>query len=82
MPKLNSIICGDTIYEVTQAYRRGAIACRENVRFNRNPYRDSASQNYYDWDAGYGNEEDCENIRFGVDIVTTTNYPVSTIKYG
>ena len=72
MPKLNSLICGDTIFEITQAYRRGAIDRRDGIRFGRNPFR-SGSQRHYDWEAGYGNEDACEHIRFGVDVVTTKN---------
>lgn len=73
MARRNSLISGDTIFEVSPAYRRGAQACRDGYTFRHNPHRSVMGQSHHDWDAGFGNEESGEHIRFGVDIITAQN---------
>lgn len=57
MPKnrTNRLLIGDTLYELTEAYRNGARACRAETPFWANPHRDG-SQRHADWAAGHDNE--------------------------
>jgi len=57
MPKsrTNTLLIGDTLYELTDAYRNGARACRAETPFWANPHRDG-SQRHADWAAGHDNE--------------------------
>jgi hypothetical protein len=57
MPKnrTNTLLIGDTLYELTEAYRNGARACRAETPFWANPHRDG-SQRHADWAAGHDNE--------------------------
>lgn len=55
MPKPNQLLCGDTLYDLTEAYRAGARACRSETPFFANPHRDG-SQRHDDWAAGHDNE--------------------------
>lgn len=53
--RTNTLIIGDTLYELTDAYRNGARACRAETPFWANPHRDG-SQRHADWAAGHDNE--------------------------
>lgn len=55
MRKRNRLLVGCDMYDITAAYRRGAIAMRTSVPYNFNPYS-SHTQEYYDWDNGHSNE--------------------------
>lgn len=53
--KTNQLLIGDTLYDLTEAYRNGARACREETPFWANPHRDG-SQRHADWAYGHENE--------------------------
>jgi uncharacterized protein with von Willebrand factor type A (vWA) domain len=53
--KMNQLLVGDTLYDLTEAYRAGARACRAETPFWSNPHRDG-SQRHADWAAGHDNE--------------------------
>jgi hypothetical protein len=67
--KLNDLVVGDTVYTMTKAYREGAQAMRDSVPFTCNPYRNTNSQQYSDWDYGHTNEASGEHVRFGIDLL-------------
>jgi len=67
--RLNSLLIGDGIYELSKAYRTGAQAMRDSVSFRHNPYRNTDSQEHYDWECGHTNEAEGEHFRFGVDVI-------------
>lgn len=64
----NSIVIHDTVYEMTNAYRRGAQAFRDNVSNSCNPYRPH-SQSHDEWDYGHVLESAGEHFRGGEDIL-------------
>lgn len=53
--RTNQLLVGDTLYDLTDAYRNGARACRAETPFWANPHRDG-SQRHADWAAGHDNE--------------------------
>jgi len=53
--KVNQLLIGDTLYDLTEAYRNGARACRSETPFWANPHRDG-SQRHADWSYGHDNE--------------------------
>ena len=55
MRKRNQLLVGCDMYDVTAAYRRGALALRASVPCTYNPY-ESSTQEHYDWDNGHANE--------------------------
>jgi len=66
--RCNQLLCGDTLYEMSQAYLAGARALRRNVPFFANPHRDG-SQRHADWAAGHDNEAAGEHVRYGRDLL-------------
>lgn len=68
--KLNTLVVGDSLYEMSKAYRDGASALRDGVSFKHNPHRKTDSQEHYDWECGHSNEAEGEHIRFGIDVIT------------
>jgi hypothetical protein len=66
---VNTLLCGDTLYAISDAYRSGAVACRESVPFFTNPHRDG-SQRYADWSAGHDHEAAGLHRFADVDVVT------------
>jgi hypothetical protein len=66
--KLNTLLVGDTLYELGPYYRDGARACRSETPFWANPHRDG-SQRHYDWAAGHDNEAAELHIAAGVDVI-------------
>lgn len=68
MPKLNTIIMGDSVYEMSDAYLAGARDFRQGVSFHFNPHR-HGSQRYDDWDAGHTHDAAHEHYRFGIDLI-------------
>lgn len=67
--RLNTLICGDTEYTLTQAYRDGAMAMRRQTPHFANPFRDG-TQSAEDWDQGHTNEAAGEHVRFGTDVIS------------
>lgn len=67
----NELVCGDTVYEITPAYREGAIALRDNVSYRSNPYPNTGRlcDSHDAWATGHSNEEAGEHFRFGKDII-------------
>lgn len=65
----NRLVIHDTIYDITPAYRQGALDARKNVPHFCNPYRED-SQDGWDWDAGHTQEFANEHTRFGIDVIT------------
>lgn len=59
------LVVGDTVYEITPAYREGAKAMRDEIPWNRNPYRDG-SQRHDDWN--YGHENESEGYHQGIEL--------------
>ena len=58
----NTILFGDTAYEVTQAYAEGVIACRGGlVRFDDSPYG-GQDPRHEEWMAGFGNAEEWDHV--------------------
>ena len=53
--KVNQLLIGDTLYDLTEAYRNGARACRAETPFWANPHRDG-SQRHADWAYGHDHE--------------------------
>ena len=53
--QVNQLLVGDTLHDLTEAYRAGARACRAETPFWANPHRDG-SQRHADWAAGHDNE--------------------------
>jgi len=53
--KVNQLLIGDILYDLTESYRKGARACRSETPFWANPHLDG-SQRYADWAAGHDNE--------------------------
>lgn len=72
MSSPNVLICGDTEYTLTPAYKRGARAMRERIPYRCNPYRHGC-QSHEDWNAGHENESAGEHIRFGRDLIEARN---------
>jgi hypothetical protein len=56
---MNKVQIGDTVYEVDAPYREGAIALRQGVSYNANPYA-FGSYAYDQWGAGHCHEDDPE----------------------
>ena len=69
MRKRNQLRIGDDVYDITVAYKRGAMDMRKSIPYNCNPYRNVYSQDYYDWECGHANESCGEHIRNGVDVI-------------
>ena len=67
--RLNTLICGDTEYTLTKAYRDGAMAMRRQTSHFANPFRDG-TQSAFDWDSGHTNEAAGEHVRFGMDVIS------------
>ena len=58
----NTILFGDTVYHVTQAYAEGVIACRRGVtRFDASPYPEE-DQRTEEWLNGFSNAEQWDHI--------------------
>lgn len=75
-----TLLCGDTEYELSPAYKQGALDCRNYISCYSNPFRDG-SQKYYDWEYGHDNEAAGEHYRFGHDVITQSRkFSGSTIK--
>lgn len=68
MRKLNRLLIGCDMYDITAAYRRGAIAMRSSVPCTYNPY-DSHTQSYYDWDNGHANESAGFHYADNLDVI-------------
>lgn len=64
----NTILCDNTLYDVSKAYRDGAIAMRSGITYHANPNRDG-SLAHDDWNAGHIHEAARAHIRFNVDII-------------
>ena len=69
MRKINKLLIGWDMYDITAAYRRGATAMRTSVPCTYNPYS-SASQEYYDWDNGHANEAAGYHYADNLDVIT------------
>ena len=67
--RLNTLICGDTEYTMTKAYRDGAMAMRREIPHFANPHRDG-TQSAFDWDNGHTNEAAGEHVRFATDVIS------------
>lgn len=61
---------GDTIYELTPEYVRGAQDARGRRPHWCNPYR-YGTQSAYDWDEGYTNEceDDAPHVVCGINLI-------------
>lgn len=59
---MKTITIGDTVYDLTRAYKAGAKANRDGISFRSNPYEDG-SQDYYDWNSGHENEDEEPEMR-------------------
>lgn len=62
------IIIGDSGYEISEEYIKGAMAMRSGISHHSNPYKED-SKRHFDWDYGHTNEAACEHIRFGADVL-------------
>lgn len=69
MRKLNRLLVGCDMYDITAAYRRGAITMRNSIPCNCNPYSMS-TQEYYDWDSGHVNESVGYHFADNIDPIT------------
>lgn len=65
--KVNRILVGDTLYDVTGAYVKGALAMRGSVTHHANPYRGDRAD---EWSQGHDNEAAGEHFRFGRDVLS------------
>lgn len=70
--KVNRILIGDTLYDLTQAYVSGAQALRRDVPYSCNPHR-HGSQRHTDWSLGHENESAKEHLRFNRDLLAAPN---------
>ena len=68
MSRDNTLVCGDTEYVLTAAYRRGASALRDGISCNANPFRNGC-QSHEEWSNGHINESAGEHVRFGRDLI-------------
>lgn len=69
--RTNQLLVGDTVYDLTEAYRNGARACRSETPFRANPHREG-SQRHADWAAGHENEASgLHRISVTLDVVET-----------
>lgn len=68
MAKVNQLLCGDTLHDLNEAYRAGALACRSETPFWANPHRDG-SQRHADWAAGHDNEAAELHRVEGIDVI-------------
>lgn len=68
MASANQLLCGDTLYDLTEAYRAGARACRSETPFWANPHREN-SQRHADWAAGHDNEAAELHLVDGLDVI-------------
>lgn len=66
--KSNTLVVHDTEYELTRAYKAGALAFRNSVPNNCNPHRFN-TQSHDEWDYGHVNESAGEHFRFGLDLM-------------
>jgi hypothetical protein len=66
--KLNTLVVGENLYEMSKAYREGALAMRNAISFKHNPHPNSIQANY-DWENGHMNEAAGEHFRFGIDVI-------------
>jgi len=55
----HTIVIEDDSYTITKEYVEGAIAFSNGKCYNSNTYHDG-TQEFYDWCAGYVNEEDAD----------------------
>ena len=62
----NTIVIGDDGYEVTKAYREGALAMRAQTPWNCCPVSGTRRE---EWEHGHCNESAGEHIRFGKDLI-------------
>ncbi len=71
--KTNRILCGDTVYDITPAYRDGARAMRAGIPYNLgNPFR-SGSRKHDDWNIGHTHESTGEHLRSDCDVIETSD---------
>lgn len=68
MAKVNQLLCSDTVYDLSEAYRSGARACRSETPFWSNPHGDG-SQRHADWSAGHDNEAADLHLVDGIDVI-------------
>ena len=67
---VNTLLIGDTIYDITPAYINGAQAMRDNVTCHANPHR-HGSQRYNDWDCGHTHEAAGLHQFDDIDVIKT-----------
>lgn len=74
---VNKLLCGDRLYEISEAYRAGARACRGGTPHHANPHRDG-SQRCDDWSYGHDNEAAGLHASDGVDVIEA---PAAGVEY-
>jgi hypothetical protein len=72
MAVTNTILIGDSIYEITPRYKEGAHAMREDVPNGCNPYR-HGSRSHDEWDYGHVHESCNMHVLDGVDVILAEN---------
>lgn len=65
----NTLVINDTIYTLTDAYREGAQAMRDDITWHANPYT-YGSESYDDWDYGHTHEAAGFHMVEDVDVIT------------
>lgn len=72
MSNVNTILIGDSVYEVTDQYKAGAKALRDQTPFHCNPHRDG-SRRHDDWSYGHDHEAADFHMIDGEDVILAKN---------
>lgn len=72
MSNVNTIQIGDSAYEITDHYRAGAKALRNQTPFFCNPHRDG-SRRHDDWSYGHDHEAAGFHVIDGEDVILAKN---------
>ena len=68
--KNNTLLIGDTCYELNKAYIEGALALRNNISYHLNPYSLYHNEyNYAQWSSGHCHEDTGCHLINGVDVL-------------
>lgn len=68
----NTLLVGDTLYEISKPYRAGARAMRNETVFFANPHR-QGSRAHDEWAYGHDHEACGFHILDGKDVIEATN---------
>lgn len=64
----NTLLIGDTEFEIDPFYSAGALAARHGVPWTANPHR-AGSARHDQWSRGHENESEAAHCIAGVDVI-------------